>query len=220
MRELAGIGHQHAVRQAGQDRRDDDAGVGDDHHAEALPAACAGRRGRAAPRHGGRCRHGSERQACARRSGFPGARIRPTTDAGCRSPRRRSRLAPAAVDSRACASAIIASLTSITVSAGRPAERRCEVWRFRRHAGDVEQADRAGRSGRRAERLERILARMAGDAGDHADRIADLAAVEAAEDRPGDAPSRGRTAAIRRRRRRASRGGFPAGAGRSPARGR
>ena len=36
MRELSGVGHQHGVRLFGQDRRDDDAGVGDDRHAGPL----------------------------------------------------------------------------------------------------------------------------------------------------------------------------------------
>ena len=163
----------------------------------ALQRACAGRRGRV--RHDMAAGAGMDRHAqpCARRSAASSASNSASDRCGLPIATASMASASGRRRSRRRASATIASRDVDHRFGGAAAERGCGVGRFRRDAGDVEQADRAGRSGRRAERLQRVLARMAGDAGDDADRIADLAAVEAAEDRPGDAPSRGRTAAVR-----------------------
>ena len=173
---------------SGQDRRDDHAGVGDDDHAQAFQRACAGRRDRARPRHGVRCRHGSGRAACGRRSAAPARRIRRATDAGCRSPPRRCASASAAVDKRAPARRRPSPrVTSITVSAGAAAERGRRasgasgvtpaIWNRPTAPDEAAAAPNA---------FSASSPGCAGDAGDDADRIADLAAVEAAEDRPGD----------------------------------
>ena len=197
VRELARIGHQHAVGEIGQDRRHDDAGVGDDHHAQAFeplaPPVAVERGDDMAARAG---MHGHAQPAAADQTFEP-------LEFGKRQMRAADRHRVDRLGRRPLSTAWRAHpppllrVTSITASAGSPPSAVASIGRFRRDAGDVEQPDRAGRGGGRAERLQRVLARVPGDARHDADRVADLAAVEAAEHRPGDSRRRGTAAAGR-----------------------
>ena len=71
---------------------------------------------------------------------------------------------PPAVDSPACAVRTMSGVTLMVVARFMAAQRCRKRRRFRRHAGDVEQADRSRRGGGRAECLQRILAGMRANA--------------------------------------------------------
>ena len=160
MREFSGIGHQDAAGLVGQDRRDDDAGVGDDDDAERFQrlapagpvefgddmAAGAGMDRNAEPPPGDqplqRVELGERQMRAADRHRVDASRLA-----------RRSRAAPARRPPFPC-------VTRMTVFGAMPPSAVSSVRRFRRDAGDVEQADRSRRRSSRAERLQRILARM------------------------------------------------------------